>query len=255
MKKGFSLIELIFAMVVIGICIAAIPKIVNASLESDEISYKQEYFYEVKELYGLIRNLPFNSNNVSYDDYKQNSLLSQFVATCRDKAANFKPQYEVSELSLININPRYGRASSLKNSYAAGVLWAGAGSRGLNNTNFKNALGQSFSYVFADPTKGSKVDSAYKFKSLNTNGNTTSIDYRKVSGNDFYASVAPCDIELTFLYKLQIHDDTGNIFLSFDTFYNTFGRLDSIYSQYSMMTKDPTWQITNEDKLKSYLSL
>lgn len=254
MKKGFSLIELIFAMVVIGICIAAIPKIVNASLESDEISYKQEYFYEVKEFYGLIRNLPFNSNNVSYDDYKQNSLLSQFVATCKEKAADFKPQYEVSELSLININPRYGRASSLKNSYAARVLGTGAGSRGLNNTNFMNALGQSFSYVFADPTKGSKVDSSYKFKSLNTKG-TASIDYKKVSGNDFYASVAPCDIELTFLYKLQIYDDKNEIFLSFDTFYNTFGRLDSIYSQYSMMTQDTTWQNTNEDKLKSYLSL
>lgn len=254
MKKGFSLIELIFAMVVIGICIAAIPKIVNASLESDEISYKQEYFYEVKEFYGLIRNLPFSKQNVSYDDYKQNSLLSQFVATCKEKVADFKPQYEVNELSLININPRYGRASSLKNSYAARVLETGAGPKGLNNTNFTNALGQSFSYVFADPTKGSKVDSSYKFKSLNTKG-TASIDYKKVSGNDFYASVAPCDIELTFLYKLQIYDDKNEIFLSFDTFYNTFGRLDSIYSQYSMMTQDTTWQNTNEDKLKSYLSL
>lgn len=252
MKKGFSLIELIFAMVVIGICIAAIPKIVNASLESDEISYKQEYFYEVKEFYGLIRNLPFSKQNVSYDDYKQNSLLSQFIANCGGVISKFIPQYELSELSLININPRYGRGFSSKGSLGIDILINGI--RGnYNNTTFTNALSQSFSYKFADPAKGSKVDSSYTFKTI---GKISIVPYKpKTKTDSFFATIDGCDKEIALMYPLQIYDDKNEIFLSFDTFYNTFGRLDSIYSQYSMMTQDTTWQNTNEDKLKSYLSL
>lgn len=240
MKKGFSLIELIFAMVVIGICIAAIPKIVNASLESDEISYKQEYFYEVKEFYGLIRNLPYSNKNIAIDDYKQNSLLSQFIAACN--GGSFKPDYEVSELSLININPRYGRAVSYKGDTLDEKL-----KDSLNIIEFTNALDQKFKYTLGEY---SKVDKSYKFKV-----DTSAVDkYLKHENNNIYATSGGCDA-MSLMIPLQIYDDKNEIFLSFDTFYNTFGRLDSIYSQYPMMTKDTTWQTTNEDKLKSYLNL
>lgn len=244
MKKGFSLIELIFAMVVIGICIAAIPKIVNASLESDEISYKQEYFYEVKELYGLIRNLPYNNNNVAIDDYKKNSLLSQFITACN--VGSFKPKYEVSELSLININPRYGRAASSAGNELRNVL-ATCKAKTCNNVSITNALGQNFEYKFG---KYSKVDKKYKFKADNSGINR----YLKHENNNIYAGAGGCDA-MSVMVPLEIYDDTNTKFLSFNTFYHTFGRLDSIYSQYPMMTQDSTWQTTNEDKLKNYLSL
>lgn len=244
MKKGFSLIELIFAIVIIGICIAAIPKIVNASLESDEVSYKQEYFYEIKEFYGLIRNLPFNTTNVYKDEYKQNSLLSQLVASCKTDVVT--PLYNLSELSLINTNSRYERRTASGSSGSNLLLILGRAS--LNSININNALGQSLTYTFADPAKGSKVNKSYTLISQIPK-NLYNLK------NDLYADINGCPSAMSFTFPLKINDDSNKTFLSFDVFFNTFGRLDSIYSQYSMMTLDTTWQKTNEDKLKSYLSL
>lgn len=81
MKKGISLIELIFSIVVIGICLTAIPKVVEISLQNTIIGFKQEYIYELKSLYGSIRNLPLEDDNYCEDSYSSNSLLSQYCTT------------------------------------------------------------------------------------------------------------------------------------------------------------------------------
>lgn len=235
MKKGFSLIELIFSMVVIGISLAAIPKIVNASVEGDEVGYKQEYFYEVKELYGLIRNLPYDNSNIAYDEYKTNSLLSQYILT---PALQGKITYKVDELNQININSRYYATSS---GSAANINNISINNQ--KNVSFSNVLGQKINYIYG---KYSKIDSSYKF------GFKTPTDCA-VSTNSICGDIG--GTSTMYVGQMQILDGTGNPVVSFDVFFNKFGRLDSIYSQYAMKTSDTTWDSTNEAKLKNYLSL
>ena len=234
MKKGFSLIELIFSMVVIGISLAAIPKIVNASLEGDEVGYKQEYFYEVKELYGLIRNLPYDNSNIAYDEYKTNSLLSQYILT---PALQGKITYKVDELNQININSRYYATSS---GSAANINNISINNQ--KNVSFSNVLGQNIKYEYG---KYSKIDSSYKF------GFKTPTDC-VVSTNSICGDIG--GTSTMYVGQMQILDGTNPV-VSFDVFFNKFGRLDSIYSQYAMKTSDTAWDSTNEAKLKNYLSL
>lgn len=64
MKRGFSLIELILAIVIIAIAITSLPKIVTSSLQSNEFVLKQEVTLQAKALIGKINIRPFDSTHM-----------------------------------------------------------------------------------------------------------------------------------------------------------------------------------------------
>lgn len=84
MKKAFSLIELVFSIVIIGFCIAAIPRVLNMAVLADATSIKQEQTNALKYFYGILSAYPYdmsNTGNYCKDDYRKNSWYSQFCAT------------------------------------------------------------------------------------------------------------------------------------------------------------------------------
>lgn len=60
-KKGFSLIELVLAIVVVAITLAALPNIVAQTQKSNELAIKQELTYSAKTLMGRIISMPWDS--------------------------------------------------------------------------------------------------------------------------------------------------------------------------------------------------
>lgn len=60
-KKGFSLIELVLAIVVVAITLAALPNIVAQTQKSNELAIKQELTYSAKTLMGRIVSMPWDS--------------------------------------------------------------------------------------------------------------------------------------------------------------------------------------------------
>ncbi|CZE47615.1 type II secretion system protein [Campylobacter geochelonis] len=62
MKRGFSLIELIFAIVIIGISVAALPRIIQQTQQSNEFALKQELTLNAKTMMGSILKEPWDSS-------------------------------------------------------------------------------------------------------------------------------------------------------------------------------------------------
>ncbi|MCZ6150614.1 type II secretion system protein [Campylobacter ureolyticus] len=60
-KKGFSLIELVLAIVIVAITLASLPKIVSQTQKSNELAIKQELTYSAKTLMGRIVSMPWDS--------------------------------------------------------------------------------------------------------------------------------------------------------------------------------------------------
>ena len=63
-KKGFSLIELVLAIVVVAITLAALPNIVAQTQKSNELAIKQELTYSAKTLMGRIISMPWDSTSL-----------------------------------------------------------------------------------------------------------------------------------------------------------------------------------------------
>lgn len=61
LKKGFSLIELVLAIVIVAITLASLPKIVSQTQKSNELAIKQELTYSAKTLMGRIVSMPWDS--------------------------------------------------------------------------------------------------------------------------------------------------------------------------------------------------
>ncbi|GKH61001.1 hypothetical protein CE91St25_13370 [Campylobacter ureolyticus] len=61
LKKGFSLIELVLAIVIVAIALASLPKIVSQTQKSNELAIKQELTYSAKTLMGRIVSMPWDS--------------------------------------------------------------------------------------------------------------------------------------------------------------------------------------------------
>ncbi|MEA1955114.1 MAG: type II secretion system protein [Campylobacterota bacterium] len=64
MRKGLTLIELIFSMVIIGIVFSVVPKMIFASNKSLELSIKEDALYNAYSLMGSIVRLSWDENTL-----------------------------------------------------------------------------------------------------------------------------------------------------------------------------------------------
>lgn len=65
MRKGLTLIELIFSMVIIAIVFTIVPKIIFASNKSMELSMKEDALYNAYSLLGSILRLSWDENTTT----------------------------------------------------------------------------------------------------------------------------------------------------------------------------------------------
>ncbi len=68
MKKGFTLIELIFSMVIIALVFTVIPKIIYAFNKSDTFSVREDALFNGVSLINMISRLPWDENNTEHND-------------------------------------------------------------------------------------------------------------------------------------------------------------------------------------------
>ncbi len=68
MRKGFTLIELIFSMVIIAIAFTVLPKILQLSTKVSAQSLREEAMYSGIALLGFIKASSWDENNTVYDD-------------------------------------------------------------------------------------------------------------------------------------------------------------------------------------------
>ncbi|WP_434581131.1 type II secretion system GspH family protein [Sulfurimonas sp. NW15] len=68
MKKAFTLIELIFSMVIIAIAFSVLPKILQLSIKSSTTSLKEEAMFNAVAYVGLIKSTAWDENNTIVDD-------------------------------------------------------------------------------------------------------------------------------------------------------------------------------------------
>ena len=68
MRRSFTLIELIFSMVIIAIAFTVLPKILQVSAKVSTQSIKEEALYSGVALMGYIRAAAWDEQNTEYDD-------------------------------------------------------------------------------------------------------------------------------------------------------------------------------------------
>ena len=64
MRKGLTLIELIFSMVIIGIVFTVVPKMIFASNKALQLSIKEDGMYNAISLLGSISKLPWDQSTI-----------------------------------------------------------------------------------------------------------------------------------------------------------------------------------------------
>jgi len=68
-KCSFTLIEILVAMIVVGIAITAIPMLLNSSAKSISTTLQEDSFYNSYSLISLIQSLNWDENNTKGDNY------------------------------------------------------------------------------------------------------------------------------------------------------------------------------------------
>lgn len=79
MRKGISLIELIFTIVIIAVVFTVIPKIVLALNKSDEFSIKQDALFNGITMMQMITHLSWDENGVANNDILNTTGGPQFA--------------------------------------------------------------------------------------------------------------------------------------------------------------------------------
>lgn len=85
MKKGFSLIELVLAIVIVSIAILALPTIVIQSQRSNEMALQQELTLQAKAMIGRVLSSPWDSAHLNT---RYNALRNDPAAGCAGVAMN-----------------------------------------------------------------------------------------------------------------------------------------------------------------------
>ena len=79
MRKGISLIELIFTIVIIAVVFTVIPKIIYALNKSDEFSTKQDALFNGITMMQMITHLSWDENGVTNNDILNTTGSAQFT--------------------------------------------------------------------------------------------------------------------------------------------------------------------------------
>ena len=79
MRKGLTLLELIFSMVIIGVVFTVVPKIIFASNKSMELSIKEDALFNAYSLMGSILKLTWDENTIS-----KGKILDTDANACED---------------------------------------------------------------------------------------------------------------------------------------------------------------------------
>lgn len=67
MRRGLTLIELIFTMVIVAVVFTVIPKLIQSFAQSGEVSIKEDALYSAVALAGLMSSLPWDEANTDSD--------------------------------------------------------------------------------------------------------------------------------------------------------------------------------------------
>ena len=117
MKKGFSIIELVFAIVVIGLTASVFPRLIAQSQLSNETAIKQELVYNVSTMAHRI-------NNASWDSVYYSTIPARTTAESLPKytgiagggAAGVAGNVN-SDIGIIQLGQHIGREKNTANSY------------------------------------------------------------------------------------------------------------------------------------------
>lgn len=71
MRRALTLIELIFAMVIIAIVFTVIPRLIHAMNQTSKTAQQEEAMYDAVAFMGAIINLPWDNNNTQHDQILQ----------------------------------------------------------------------------------------------------------------------------------------------------------------------------------------
>lgn len=88
MRRGLTLIELIFSMVIIGIVFTVIPKLIMSMNQNANVTIKEEALFNALTYTGKIIYLPWDQNNTDNDKILSTGGLSDY--NCTDGYRNGK---------------------------------------------------------------------------------------------------------------------------------------------------------------------
>ena len=75
MRRGMTLIELVFSMVIIALAFTVLPKILQVAGKSAKTTIKEEAMYNAVALMGLVRSLAWDEQNTQTEQEKANQIL------------------------------------------------------------------------------------------------------------------------------------------------------------------------------------
>ncbi len=78
MRRGLSLVELIFTIVIIAIVFTVIPKVILSLNKSDKFSIRQDALFNGFSLVQMISKLPWDENNTQNIDILHTNSISYF---------------------------------------------------------------------------------------------------------------------------------------------------------------------------------
>lgn len=151
-KKGFSLIELVLAIVVVAITLAALPNIVAQTQKSNELAIKQELTYNAKTLMSRIISMPWDSKafKTMCDEYYKKSCNGADV----ENYLKNRNSISVPVYNAIDLNGTTQRPGSL---VAEGKIYS-VGNRIHNHKTYAPSTSFTESYGFNNPTQGEPND-------------------------------------------------------------------------------------------------
>jgi prepilin-type N-terminal cleavage/methylation domain-containing protein len=115
MRRGLTLIELIFSMVIIAIVFTVVPKIIFASNKSLQLGIKEDALFNAVTLIGSIAKLPWDENTI----VSNGGILDAGGVTCNDyRQGGFEGSRNCLDndgSSTWDVSPTMGREGSVYN--------------------------------------------------------------------------------------------------------------------------------------------